>query len=232
MPLSESLSIAVRVENQGFSIDVAFDAPPGVTILFGPSGSGKSTTLAAIAGLQTPTAGRVALGADVWFDKAKRVDVPVEKRRVAYVFQSLALFPHMTATENVMYGMEGAAASDARRAIALLARFGVGHLAQRRPATFSGGEAQRVALARALGMSPRVVLMDEPFSALDQTLRVDLVRDVKNLVQELAVPMIFVTHHRGEARALGQHGVLIERGKIVRTGHVKEIIPTEGGFDI
>jgi molybdate transport system ATP-binding protein len=231
MPPSESLSVAVRVDKPGFSLDVAFEAPPGVTILFGPSGSGKSTTLAAIAGLLRPTSGRVALGDVVWFDKEKSVDLAVEKRRVAYVFQSLALFPHMTATANVMYGMQGARTSDEQRAALLLERFGVGHLAARMPATFSGGEAQRVALARALGMSPRVILMDEPFNALDHAVRSELVRDVRNLVKELSVPVIFVTHHCGEARALGECAVLIERGQIVRTGRVSDIIPSEGAFD-
>lgn len=232
MGRSDALSVTLRIEQQHFKVDVAFEAPPGITILFGPSGSGKSTTLAAIAGLVRPKAGRIALGGEVWFDAEQRVDVAVEKRHVAFVFQSLALFPHMTAVGNVSYGMNGATNGDKRkRAVELLERFKVAHLADRRPTTFSGGEAQRVALARALGMSPRVVLMDEPFSAMDQRLRVNLVRDVRSIIEELAVPMVFVTHHRGEARALGDRAVFIEQGKIVKTGSVGDVVPSEGAFD-
>src|SRR5262249_49990418 len=138
-----------------------------------------------------------------------------------------------SAVGNVSYGMNGPTTSRERRIRAwqLLDRFKVGHLADRRPGTYSGGEAQRVALARALGMSPRVVLMDEPFSAMDQRLRGELVRDVRSLVEELAVPTVFVTHHRGEARALGEHGVLIELGRIVKSGRVSDVIPAEEVLD-
>jgi molybdate transport system ATP-binding protein len=206
----------------GFSLDVAFDAPPGITILFGPSGSGKSTTLAAIAGLARPTGGRIALGGEVWFDAEAQVDVAVHKRRVAFVFQTLALFPHMTALQNVVYGMERGADGAKRRAGAgaLLERLRIGHLAHRKPPTFSGGEAQRVALARALGMRPRVVLLDEPFSALDRELREDLATDVQEFVRELGVPVVLVTHERHEALAFGERLVLLEKGRVVQAGEV------------
>ena len=165
-------------DEASFSLDVAFDAAVGITILFGPSGCGKSTTLAAIAGLLRPDAGRIALGDDVWFDSARGIDRPPHLRGVAFVFQSLALFPHMTAAHNVSYGMDRhlSASEKRQRAEKLLARLKVGHFADRRPATFSGGEAQRVALARAFAMSPRIALFDEPFSAMDRQLRKDLDR--------------------------------------------------------
>jgi molybdate transport system ATP-binding protein len=221
-----AVTLRVRIaRSNGFSLDVAFDAPPGVTVLFGPSGSGKSTTLACIAGLTRPTSGRIALGGETWFDADARIDVPVHRRRVAFVFQSLALFPHMTAAQNVAYGIDRAIEREGRRAraAALLERLRVRHLADRRPATFSGGEAQRVALARALATRPRVVLLDEPFSALDRDLRRDLVADVKQFVRELNVPVLFVTHQRGEARALGERLVLLEHGRVRRVGGIDQL---------
>ena len=226
----ETLKVSVRTTG-GFPLDVTFDVPPGVTVLFGPSGSGKSTTLSAIAGLVRPSAGRISIGDDVWFDSAARTHVAVHRRRVAFVFQSLALFPHMTALDNVVYGMDRALAppARARRAAALLERLRVPHLAGRKPRTFSGGEAQRVALARALATSPRVILLDEPFSALDRELRIELISDLRESIRELDVPVLFVTHHRQEARALGERLVLLEGGRVQRVGKVGEL--TTGSHD-
>jgi molybdate transport system ATP-binding protein len=227
--MPSSLSIDLAVKRDGFALEARFEAPPGVTILFGPSGSGKSTTLAAIAGLVRPSRGRVALGDEVWFDAGTGVDVPVHRRQVAFVFQSLALFPHMTAAANVVYGMERALSADEKRAraVKMLERLRVGHLADRRPQTFSGGEAQRVALARAFAMKPRIVLLDEPFSAMDRELRDRLCADVRSFVDELGVPMVHVTHHRGEARALGDRAIVIDKGRIVRSGHVHDVLAEE-----
>lgn len=232
-PSRADLKVKLRVEHGAFSVDVDFEAPPGITVLFGPSGSGKSTTLAAIAGLVRPREGRIALGEDVWFDAASGQNVAIEKRQVAFVFQSLALFPHMSALANVMYGMDGGMTKEQKRtrARSLLERLRVGHLAERKPRTFSGGEAQRVALARAFAMSPRVVLMDEPFSAMDQQLRADLLRDVRAFVDELAVPLVFVTHHRGEARTLGDRGLIMDQGRIVKRGTIADVLPLEGPRD-
>jgi molybdate transport system ATP-binding protein len=221
---ADTLSVRVQLSN-GFALDVAFDAPPGVTVLFGPSGSGKSTTLACIAGLARPTRGRIALGEEPWFDADRAVDVAVHRRRVAFVFQTLALFPHMTAARNVAYGMDRSLQREARRdrAVSLLERLHVKHLANRKPSTFSGGEAQRVALARSLATSPRVVLLDEPFSALDRDLRRDLVADLRGFVRELNVPVVFVTHQREEAHALGERLVLIHNGRIQHVGAMDDL---------
>jgi molybdate transport system ATP-binding protein len=206
-----------RVTGRAFSLDVAFDAAPGFTVVSGPSGSGKSTLLGAIAGLVRPASGRVALGEETWFDAERRVDVAPERRRVAVVFQSLALFPHMTAAQNVAYGMARSLGRAGRhaRAAALLDRLHVAHVADRRPTTYSGGEAQRVAVARALAMEPRVILLDEPFSALDDALRRDLAADVRDTLRELGIPVIVVTHQPDEARASGDCLVTIDRGRIV-----------------
>jgi len=227
-----TLHVRARLHpSSSFALDVDFTAPPGVTVLFGPSGSGKSTTLAAIAGLARPAAGRIALGDTAWFDADAKVDVAVHRRRVAYVFQSLALFPHLSAVHNVAYGMPRELDRQARtgKALSLLERFHVAHLAQRRPPTFSGGEAQRVALARALAIDPHVVLLDEPFSALDRELRIELISDLRESIRELDVPVLFVTHHRQEARALGERLVLLEGGRVQSIGKVADLVT--GGHD-
>lgn len=235
MSARASLSVQLGVDRRGgFALDVAFEAPPGITILFGPSGAGKSTILAAIAGLIHPERGRVALGDDVWLDTKAGLDRPIHRRKVAFVFQSLALFPHLSAIDNVVYGMDRALKSAAKqaRATELLERLRVGHLAARRPPTFSGGEAQRVALARAFAMDPRIVLFDEPFSALDRERRRELYRDLRDFVADLGVPMIHVTHHRSEARALGDRVILLQKGRVVATGSVDELLPPDPPEDV
>lgn len=227
MSAEAGLDVAVRVDRGrgGFSLDASIVAQPGVTVLFGPSGSGKSTLLGSIAGLVTPDAGHVRLGGVTWFSVAPAVNVPVHARRVAFVFQSLALFPHLSAQGNVEYGVDRAVPAVERRerAQASLRRFHAEHLAERRPATFSGGEAQRVALARAFAMSPRVVLLDEPFSAMDRSLRSELVELVRSLAEGLAVPILHVTHRRGEARALGDRVILMRDGRVEAAGPPDEV---------
>jgi molybdate transport system ATP-binding protein len=217
--LGTSLVATIQLRRGEFELDVELDCPPGVTCVMGPSGAGKSTILAALAGLAQPQTGRIALGDEVWLDRRRGIDVPVHARRLAYVFQSLALFPHMSAIGNVAYGMHDVARRERpARAQALLDRVGVGHLARRRPRTYSGGEAQRVALARALARSPKLVLLDEPFSALDRGRRAELTALVRELVAELGVPLVHVTHSVAEARLLADQVVRIERGKVVDRG--------------
>jgi molybdate transport system ATP-binding protein len=227
-----SLVATIQIRRGEFALDVELDCPPGITCVMGPSGSGKSTILAALAGLTLPDAGRIALGDEVWLDRAGGVEVPVHARRLAYVFQGLALFPHMSALGNVMYGMQDVARSDRPvRAQALLDRVGVGHLARRRPRTFSGGEAQRVALARALARSPKLVLLDEPFSALDRELRAQLTALVRELVVELGVPLVHVTHSIAEARLLADQVVRMARGRIVARGGVAEVLANDASLE-
>ena len=234
MPAAEPRTLAVHLQTErnaeGFHLDVAFTAPPGVTVLFGPSGAGKSTVLAAIAGLIRPPAGRITLGSDVWFDAGAAVHRAVHTRAVAYVFQSLALFPHMTALANVEYGVARELAPVERkgRALAMLERMKVAHLSARRPRTFSGGEAQRVALARAFAMNPSVVLLDEAFSAMDRELRRELAFDVRRFVEETHIPTILVTHMRNEARALGDRVVMMKQGRVVAVGGVEELLGVPG----
>jgi molybdate transport system ATP-binding protein len=211
-----TLSVDVAID----AIDVRFEVPPGITVLFGPSGAGKSRTLSCIAGIARPHRGRIAFGHEVWFDA--RGEKPIHERRVAYVFQSLALFPHLTALQNVAYGVPRGAAREAH-AEAMLSKMQVAHLRDRKPKTFSGGEAQRVALARAFAMRPKVVLLDEPFSALDDAVRRELLREVEQRIAEDAIPTVLVTHRQDEALQLGQRIVCLEKGRVVREG---ELTPT------
>jgi molybdate transport system ATP-binding protein len=208
-----------------FAADFDLRCPPGITCVMGRSGSGKSTLLSVLAGLALPDRGTIQLGDEVWLDRGRGICIPVHHRRLAYVFQGLALFPHMSALHNVTYGMhETPRAERASKAQALLDRVGVGHLAKRRPRTFSGGEAQRVALARALACSPKLVLLDEPFSALDRELRAQLVALVRELAPELGVPVVHVTHSIAEARQLADRVVQLDAGKVVAVGKPDDIL--------
>ncbi|MBA3819777.1 MAG: ATP-binding cassette domain-containing protein [Deltaproteobacteria bacterium] len=219
------LTATIQLSRGDFALDVELACPPGITCVMGPSGSGKSTILGVLAGLAVPDRGRVMLGDECWLDRARNIAVPVHQRRLAFVFQGLALFPHMTALANVEYGMHHLPRAERSvKAHALLERVGVGHLARRRPRTFSGGEAQRVALARAIAHAPKVVLLDEPFSALDRDLRAQLTSLVRELVAEIGVPLVHVTHSVAEARLLADQVVRVERGRVVARGTAAEVL--------
>jgi molybdate transport system ATP-binding protein len=226
------LAIDIELARGEFTLAAELRCPPGITCVMGPSGSGKSTILAVLAGLAVPDRGRVALGDQVWFDRARGIERPVHQRRLAYVFQGLALFPHMSAQRNVEYGMQDLPRAERpAKAQALLDRVGVGLLAKRRPRTFSGGEAQRVALARALARRPQLVLLDEPFSALDRDLRAQLTALVRELAGELKVPIVHVTHSVAEARLLADQVVRLDKGKVVATGTADEVLRGVGSVD-
>jgi len=224
---SDTLDVGMRVSIGGFAIDATFTVPPGITILFGPSGAGKTTILSAIAGLVRPSEGRIALSGATWFDAGSGVELPPEARGLSLVFQSLALFPHLSALSNVEYGIDrGVPRLERRRsAEAMLARMRVAHVADRRPGTLSGGEAQRVALARAFARGPRLLLLDEAFSAMDRELRYELGADVRSAVLELGIPALLVTHHRMEARRVGDRAVSLKEGRVVAVGPVADVVP-------
>jgi molybdate transport system ATP-binding protein len=179
------LSLRVLIERRAanppsFVLDVSLEITPGITILFGPSGAGKSTLLDCIAGLLRPDAGHIKIGDDILFDSEARVNVPTQRRRMAYVFQSLALFPHMTVEENVAYGLADLTANQRSQRIAeILQAFRVENLGKRRAGEISGGEKQRVALARSLVTLPRVLLLDEPLSGLDAELKASILDDLR-----------------------------------------------------
>ncbi len=198
-------------------VAAAFSLAAGITALTGPSGAGKSSCLAAIAGLLRPDRGRVVLGTQVLFDAANGIDVPCHRRGIVLVGQRVALFPHMDIVANVAYGAPRTLAAKDRRAHARewLERMHVAHVAGRRPAALSGGEAQRVALARALAAGPQALLLDEPFSALDDELRQQLRIQIAGLVTSLALPTILVTHDVRDVAALATQVLTLRDGSLV-----------------
>lgn len=214
-----------RRENASFVLDVSLDAPPGITILFGPSGSGKSTLLDCLSGLLRPDAGRIVVGETVFFDSALRIDVPPQKRRIAYVFQSLALFPHLTVEQNVEYGLRGVPDHVRHHRVEeILEAFGVQNLRKRKPAEISGGERQRTALARSLVTEPRLLLLDEPLTGLDAELKAAIVGDLRVWNGAKRIPVLYVTHSREEVDALGERVIAIDNGRVVSHGAPMEVL--------
>jgi molybdate transport system ATP-binding protein len=206
-------------------LDVSLAVPAGECLaIAGPSGAGKTSVLRAIAGLLAPEAGNVRCADAVWFDRAGGIDLAPERRRVGYVFQEYALFTHLSAWRNVAYGLRGMPRAARReRAHELLERFGIGALADARPATLSGGERQRVALARALAPRPSVLLLDEPLSALDTRTRGAAGRELAAVLREADVPALLVTHDFTEAALLGDRVAVMEGGRIAQEGTAAEL---------
>jgi molybdate transport system ATP-binding protein len=208
-----------------FVLDLALEIPAGITIVFGPSGAGKSTLLDCIAGLLKPDSGRIEIGSEVLLDVEQRIDVPPTKRKIAYVFQSLALFPHMTVQQNVAYGLADMPAPQrAPRVKAMLEAFRVEQLAKRKADEISGGEQQRVALARSLATSPKVLLLDEPLTALDEGLKKSIMEDLRRWNAAQNIPILYVTHSRAEVDALGERVIALDQGKIISIGTPHEVL--------
>jgi molybdate transport system ATP-binding protein len=204
---------------------VDFSIPPGITILFGPSGAGKSTLLDCIAGLVSPDEGRIAISNDLLFDSATHLNLPAQNRRLGYLFQSPALFPHLSAKQNIEFGISHLPDSDRNGAIAeILKLFRIENLASRKPAELSGGEAQRVALARALVTNPRALLLDEPLSTLDADLKNSIIADLRAWNAMHEIPILYVTHDRAEVDALGERVVTMDQGKIIQQGIPREVL--------
>jgi molybdate transport system ATP-binding protein len=215
----------LAAQAQEFVLEVEFQAAPGFTILFGPSGAGKTTLLDCVAGLATPDSGRITLRDRVLFDAAQRVNLPVAKRRVGYVFQNLALFPHLTVEQNVQYGLAHLPQAErAAHASAVLQAFRIPHLAQRYPRDISGGENQRTALARTLVTDPAVLLLDEPLAALDAATKAKIIDDLRQWNQAHRIPILYVTHSREEVFALGERVLVLDAGRIVAQGTPHEVI--------
>jgi molybdate transport system ATP-binding protein len=199
-----------------FTVEASFDADPGITALFGPSGSGKSVTLAAIAGLLRPATGTITLDGATVADAAAGVHVPTQQRHLGMVFQHPALLPHRTPLDNVALAAHGVNRSERRhQAQGWLDRVHAAHLSTAATPTLSGGEQQRVALARALVGRPRLLLLDEPFSALDQPTRASLRRLVRELVDEHAITAVLVTHDLEDITSLADRVVLYEPGRTI-----------------
>ena len=207
-----------------FELDVDFRAEAGISVLFGPSGSGKTTILSGVAGVLRLDGGRVTADGVCFFDAEEGIDLPVRRRQVGYVFQSLALFPHLTVSENVSYGLGGITVRTTTRAErrsqveAQLHKLRIAHLADRHPHQISGGQQQRVALARALVNRPRVLLLDEPLSGLDLPVKQDILTDLREGVKSLRIPVLYVTHDAQEAARIGERLFVLENGRIVASG--------------
>jgi molybdate transport system ATP-binding protein len=206
-------------------LNIAFDCDPGeVLALVGPSGSGKTTILRTIAGTYKPEHGLVSVNDNDWLDSSNDVFIQSHNRSVGMVFQSYALFPHMTALENVMAGLGHLPRSKRQpRALELLDRVHLGGLEKRRPISLSGGQQQRVAVARALARDPAVLLLDEPFSAVDRTTRQRLYREIADLHRSLCLPVVLVTHDLDEAMMLADRIAIVHRGKLLQIGAPSDV---------
>lgn len=208
-----------------FVLDVSVKVPAGITILFGPSGAGKSTLLDCVAGLVRPEGGRIALGEKILFDMDTRVDLPPQRREMGYLFQSAALFPHMSVEENVAYGLDRVPVDVRQEHVTeILKAFRVGDLQARKPGEISGGEAQRVALARALVTEPRALLLDEPLTGLDAELKSAIVDDLRAWNAAKRIPILYVTHSREEVDALGERVIALENGQVVSSGAPMDVL--------
>ena len=208
-----------------FVLEVAFNLDPGITILYGPSGAGKTTLLDCIAGLTPPDSGRIAIADRAFFDRRRGANLPVRHRRCGYVFQDLALFPHLSAEKNVAYGLAGVEPSERRtKTDAILESFRIAQVRDRKPGEISGGEQQRVALARALVTDPCLLLLDEPLAALDAVTKAKIIDDLRAWNEMHRVPILYVTHSREEVFALGERVLVMDRGRIVAQGTPQEVM--------
>jgi molybdate transport system ATP-binding protein len=225
-PTSDVLDVRVvhRV-HPGLTLDAGLRIGPEVGVVFGPSGAGKTTLLRLIAGLTRPDSGRIDLGDETLFDSARGIDRRLRDRRIGMIFQDDRLFPHLNVAANIRFGLKGWRRAEADARLAEVATMcGVERLMDRWPETLSGGERQRVGLARALAPRPRLLLCDEPVSALDLPNRHAMVRHLREVQRALAIPVLYVTHSVAEAVALGSRLFLMERGKFVADGPPLDVL--------
>lgn len=221
----DGVQVLCRLPLADFALDTDLHLPGrGVTALFGSSGSGKTSLLRCVAGLARP-AGRVEINGECWQDDARRIFLPTHQRPLGYVFQEASLFAHLSVRANLEFGMKRIAAAERKvgweAAVELL---GIGHLLDRGTAALSGGERQRVAIARALLTSPRLLLMDEPLAALDSRRKQEILPYLERLHDELAIPILYVSHSPDEVARLADHLVLLEQGKVVASGPTAELL--------
>ncbi|MBE2285702.1 MAG: ABC transporter ATP-binding protein [Prosthecobacter sp.] len=204
-----------------------------VTVLFGPSGCGKTTVLRCLAGLERPERGVIHFGGETWFDAEAGVCLTPQQRGIGFVFQDYALFPHLDVTANIAYGLTKLDKAERQaRVEAVITRYDLSGVAQQFPRQLSGGQQQRVALARAVVCRPRLLLLDEPLSALDTALREDLRTGLCQQLRELDIPVMLVTHDRAEARLLGDQLVVMHGGKVQQAGSAEEVFTRPANAEV
>ena len=225
-----SLYVDIRKALGSFTLDLRFTAENGITSLLGASGCGKSMTLKCIAGIEKPDEGRIELDGRVLFDSEKRINLPPQKRRVGYLFQNYALFPNMTVRQNILCGLNREKDREARetRMRDMLRMMQLEGLEERRPAQLSGGQQQRVALARILVSDPQLLLLDEPFSALDGHLRDSLKVEMRDLLQRFGREVLMVTHDRTEAYNMSRAIAVLDAGRLLTIKPTKELFADPG----
>jgi molybdate transport system ATP-binding protein len=226
------LSVRIVKKVEGFRLDVEWQIGNELVVLFGDSGAGKSLSLQCIAGLMKPDEGLIRANGDLFFDHTLRVNVPPEKRSFGYVFQDRVLFPHMTVRGNITYGCKGISKAEIRKKVDdMIGLFHLRGLDDRFPSEISGGQKQRVALARALIGRPDALLLDEPFSALDHPIRLEMIKLLEEVRNEFNLPVVLVTHDVLEAYAMADKIIVYSGGRIVRIGSPGEIFRLPVGLD-
>ena len=219
-----SLSVALSHDFPGFKLDVTFEAPPGLTALFGKSGSGKTSVINAVAGILHPDHGRISADQTLLLDTAKAINLPPHRRRLGYVFQDARLFPHLNVRQNLTYGRWFAPRSQGPHFDDIIDLLGLNALLHRRPETLSGGEKSRTAIGRALLSNPALFLMDEPFAALDEPRKAELLPYIEALRDHTKIPILYVSHALAEVARLATTIVVLDHGKTLRAGPAADLL--------
>ncbi len=226
-----SIDLSIDLTLGEFHLQVTFGVDDGITALFGPSGAGKTLTLRSIAGLTTPQSGRIVVSSRTLFDSEAAIDVPPRRRGIGYLFQQYALFPHLTVEQNVGFGLHREPTlARSRRVEAMLSLVGLEGLGRRRPDQLSGGQQQRVALARALAPEPDLLLLDEPFAAVDLRTRRRLRSELRRIQEATSTPMIHVTHDLADVRQLSESLVVLDGGQVLQVGSTESLLADPGGI--
>ncbi|MDZ4311635.1 MAG: molybdenum ABC transporter ATP-binding protein [Cypionkella sp.] len=219
-----TLSVALTHQFPGFTLDVAFEAPPGLTALFGKSGSGKTSVINAVAGILHPHQGRITAEGTTLLDTAQSIDLPTHRRHLGYVFQDARLFPHLSVRQNLTYGRWFAPRTNGPAFDDIITLLGLDALLNRRPGALSGGEKSRVAIGRALLSNPALLLMDEPFAALDEARKAELLPYIETLRDHTKIPILYVSHALAEVARLATTIVVLDHGKILRAGPAADLL--------
>ncbi len=222
MGVAQLIHAKICLKRAGFSLDVDLRIPStGVTVFFGPSGCGKTSLLRCIAGLEKSACGRVEFEGEIWEDD--KIRIPAHRRPIGVVFQGAHLFAHLSVRGNLEFGWKRLPKANRRDLTSVIELLGIGHLMDRKPDRLSGGEAQRVGIARALALSPRLLLMDEPLSALDHSRKREVLPYLERLRDEAGIPILYVTHSPDEVARLADHLVILENGGVAAQGAFREI---------